>query len=129
LGAPGLALGTTVAALVNLGILRLWFGHVLGQPRKPGWVRDTALLIVANAVLAGVAMGVWHGFMWALNTAPIAWPRGTFRVVHGVALMTTIGSGFMTYVGVLRAFRLRGAEELWELPRKLVRRMRPRSAP
>jgi putative peptidoglycan lipid II flippase len=129
LGAPGLALGTTVAALVNLGILRLWFGRVVGQPRKPGWVRDIALLIVANAVLAGVAMGVWHGFMWVLNAAPIAWPRGTFRVVHGVALMTTIGIGFMTYIGVLRAFRLRGAEELWELPRKLVRRMRPRSAP
>jgi putative peptidoglycan lipid II flippase len=129
LGAPGLALGTTVAALVNLGILRLWFGHVLGQPRKTGWFRDIALLIVANAVLAGVAMGVWHGFMWVLNATPIAWPRGTFRVVHGVALMTTIGIGFMTYIGVLRAFRLRGAEELWELPRKLVRRMRPRSAP
>ena len=126
LGAPGLALGTTVAALVNLGILRLWFGRVLGQPRRPGWLRDIALLIVANAVLAAAAMGAWYGFLRALAAAPIVWPRGIFRVVHGMALLATIAIGFVTYVAVLRLFRLRGAEELWELPRKVVRRFRAR---
>jgi putative peptidoglycan lipid II flippase len=126
LGAPGLALGTTVAALVNLGILRLWFGQVLGRPRKEGWLRDIALMILANAVLAGVAVGVWFGIARALEAAPIAWPRGLFRIVHGVSLLATIAIGFVTYVGVLRLFRLRGAEDLWELPRKVLRRLRPR---
>ena len=126
LGAPGLALGTTVAALVNLGILRLWFGRILGQPHKPGWLRDIALLILANVVLASVAMGVWFGVSRALAAVPIAWPRGIFRVVHGVSLLATIAIGFVTYVGVLRLFRLRGAEDLWELPRKVLRRLRPR---
>jgi len=126
LGAPGLALGTTVAALVNLGILRLWFGRVVGRPRKAGWLRDLALMILANAVLAAVALGAWHGIARALEA--VAWPRGLFRVVHGVALLATITLGFGTYVGVLRLFRVRGAEDLWELPRKVLRRLRPRPA-
>jgi len=125
LGAPGLALGTTVAALVNLGILRLWFGRVVGRPREAGWVRDIALLILANAVLAAVALGAWHGITRALDA--VAWPRGLFRVVHGVSLLATIALCFLTYVAVLRLFRLRGAEELWELPRKVLRRLRPRA--
>jgi putative peptidoglycan lipid II flippase len=128
LGAPGLALGTTVAALVNLGILRLWFGRVCGQTRKAGWLRDIALMVLANAVLAGVAMGVWHGITRALEAAPVAWPRGIFRVVHGVSLLATIAIGFVTYVGILRLFRVRGAEDLWELPRKVIGRLRPRRA-
>jgi putative peptidoglycan lipid II flippase len=127
LGAPGLALGTTVAALVNLGILRLWFGRVLGRPRKEGWLLDMAFMILANAVLAGVVLGVWHGITLALEAAPLAWPRGLLRVVHAVSLLATIAIGFVTYVGVLRLFRLRGAEDLWELPRKVIRRLRPRS--
>jgi hypothetical protein len=52
--------------------------------------------------------------------------RGVFRVVHGVSLLATIAVGFVTYVGVLRLFRLRGAEDLWELPRKVLRRLWPR---
>ena len=119
-------LGTTVAALVNLGILRLWFGRVVGRPRKAGWLRDLALMILANAVLAAVALGAWHGIARALEA--VAWPRGLFRVVHGVALLATITLGFGTYVGVLRLFRVRGAEDLWELPRKVLRRLRPRPA-
>jgi putative peptidoglycan lipid II flippase len=126
LGAPGLALGTTVAALVNLGILRLWFGRVVGRPRQEGWLRDIALLILANTVLAAVAMGAWHGITCALDL--VAWPRGIFRVVHGVSLLATIALCFITYVGVLRLGRLRGAEDLWELPRKVLSRLRPRSA-
>jgi putative peptidoglycan lipid II flippase len=126
LGAPGLALGTTVAALVNLGILRLWFGRALGRQHKAGWLRDIALLVLANAVLAGVVLGAWHGIMIGLEA--VTWPRGIFRVVHGVALLATIAVGFVTYVGVLRLFRVRGAEDLWELPRKVLRRLRPERA-
>jgi putative peptidoglycan lipid II flippase len=123
LGAPGLALGTTVAALVNLTILRLWFARVLGKPGKPGWVRDVASMVVANAVLVLVAIVVWQGAMRGIAALTIPWPRGTFRIVHGLVLFATIGAGFAAYVGCLRLLRVRGAEELWELPRKVLRRL------
>jgi putative peptidoglycan lipid II flippase len=128
LGAPGLALGTTVAALVNLGILRLWFGRVLGQPSRPGRLRDIALMILANIVLAVVTSGAWHGIARGLLAVPLAWPRGIFRLVHGAALLSTIVVGFVSYVGMLRLLRVRGAEDLWELPRKIVRRFWSRPA-
>jgi putative peptidoglycan lipid II flippase len=126
LGAPGLALGTTVAALVNLTILRLWFGRVLGKPGKPGWLRDLALLLVANAVLGMVAFAAWRGAMRGIAALPVHWPRGTFRLVHGVVLLATIGAGFLSYVTCLRVLRVQGADELWELPRKVLRRFRGR---
>jgi putative peptidoglycan lipid II flippase len=123
LGAPGLALGTTVAALVNLTILWLWFGRVLGRPGRAGTVRDIALMLLANAVLAAVAAGIWAGAMHGLAALDIHWPRGVFRLVHGLVLLVTIGAGFMAYVFSLRLFRVSGAEELWDLPRKLLRRL------
>jgi putative peptidoglycan lipid II flippase len=123
LGAPGLALGTTVAALVNLSILRLWFGRILGKPGKPGWRRDVALMIVANAVLGGAAWALWQGLSRGLAAIPIAWPWGTLRLARGLALFATIGAGFSLYVLCLRLMRVQGADELWEMPRKLARRL------
>ena len=123
LGAPGLALGTTVAALVNLTILRLWFGRVFGRSGRSGWLRDMVRMVAANAVLALAAFAVWEGAMRGLAALSIAWPRGIFRVVHGVVLLATIGGGFVAYVTCLRLLRVRGAEELWELPRKVLRRL------
>jgi putative peptidoglycan lipid II flippase len=127
LGAPGLALGTTVAALVNLTILRLWFGHVIGKPNQRGWLRDITLLVLANAVLGVVTFFAWKGAMHALDLLPIAWPRGLMRLIHGLILLATIALGFVTYVACLRLLRLRGAEELWELPRKVLRRFTART--
>jgi len=123
LGAPGLALGTTVAALVNLAILRLWFGRALGRPDRPGWLRDVALILLANAVLAAVAFVLWRGAAYGISALPVAWPRGTFRMVFGLALFATIAAGFLVYALCLRWLRVRGGEEVWELPRKLVRRL------
>jgi putative peptidoglycan lipid II flippase len=128
LGAPGLAFGTTVAALVNLGILRLWFGRVVGRSSKPGWLRDMVLLILANAILGLVTLGVWEGLSRALAALPIVWPWGTFRIAHGVMLFATIAISFATYIACLRLMRLRGSEELSELPRKVLRRFRSRPA-
>jgi putative peptidoglycan lipid II flippase len=127
LGAPGLALGTTVAALVNLTILRLWFGRVLGSPGRPGWLRDLALTVVANVLLAIVAVAAWRGAMRGIAWLPIHWPPGTVRLLHGVAVLATIAAGFIAYVGSLRVLRVRGAEELWQMPRKLLRRLMARS--
>lgn len=125
LGAPGLALGTTVAALVNLAILRTWFGRVLGRSAQPGRWREVGLMAIANAVLGGSAWLLWQGAARVLAMLPrSALPWGTLRLAHGLCLLTTIAVAFMAYVGCLAVFRLRGAEELWRLPRKLVRRLR-----
>ena len=124
LGAPGLALGTTVAALFNLAILRIAFGRVLGRPRAEGFWRDLGWLLVANAVLGIVAVLVWRGALLLLSQLPPTWPRALYRPLHGLALLATIAVAFLTYVAVLRLVRLRGAEDLWQLPRKILRRVR-----
>jgi putative peptidoglycan lipid II flippase len=126
LGAPGLALGTTVGAAVNLAILRLWFGRAVGGAGKPGWLRQVVLMLFANAVLAGVAWGLWAGAMRGLSSLAIPWPRGVSRVVHGILLFATIAAAYAIYVLCLRLLRVRGAEELSELPRKVLRRLRGR---
>jgi putative peptidoglycan lipid II flippase len=125
LGAPGLALGTTVGALVNLTILRLWFGRVLGSPAAPRWWREVGLMTVANVVLGLVALGGWEGASRVLGMVPASfWPWGTHRLAHALLLLATIGVAFLVYVGCLALFRVRGAEELWALPRRILRRFR-----
>lgn len=128
LGAAGLALGTTVAALVNLTILRFWFGRVLGRSSRPGWAGEVARMLLANAVLGVSAAGLWALATHGVSSLPVTWPRGIHRLLHGILLLATIGVGFSIYVFCLRALRVRGAEELWELPRKLLRRLRARAA-
>jgi hypothetical protein len=39
-------------------------------------------------------------------------------------LLATIAFSFLVYVGCLALFRVRGAEELWALPRKIVKKFR-----
>jgi putative peptidoglycan lipid II flippase len=123
LGAPGLALGTTVAALVNLTILRVSFRRVIGRLDKPHWVREIGLLTLANVVLAAVAYGLWQGAAHGIAALPVDWPRGVLRIVHGLTLLATIAGGFLAYVLCLRLLRVQGAQELWEMPRKVVRRL------
>lgn len=125
LGAAGLALGTTVGALVNLGILRVWFAQVLGHSNKPGWWRDIALMVIANGVLGLVAFAAWEGVSRLLAVLPpSAWPWGTFRLAHAVLLFATIGVSFLAYVGCLALFRVKGAEDLWAMPKKILRKVR-----
>jgi len=125
LGAPGLALGTTVGALVNLTILRLWFGRALGKPTASRWARELGLMVLANGVLGVVAFGAWAGAAQLLGMVPAhAWPWGTLRLAHALLLFATIGLAFVAYAGCLALFRVRGAEELWALPRRIARRLR-----
>jgi putative peptidoglycan lipid II flippase len=118
LGAPGLALGTTLAALVNIGVLRLSFRNVVG--RLPGVnVRQLGALLLGNAVLGGVVVAAWMGVEVLIEQVGFGW---TLRVV---GLAAVIPIGFFAYVGVLRVFGYPGAALLWGLPGKLRRRLSP----
>lgn len=123
LGAPGLALGTTLAAGINLAVLRIAFGAVIGPVRRQGRGRDLLVLAVANAALGATAWGAWKLAARALE-AMQAHGIGGAGWVRALLLFAVIGVAFVVYVGMLRLFRLRGAEELWQLPAKIVRRLR-----
>jgi manganese transport protein len=43
-----------------------------------------------------------------------------------MAFVAVIGAAFVVYVGVLRLLRFAGAEELWQMPGKIFRRLRGR---
>ncbi|KIG13877.1 putative peptidoglycan lipid II flippase MurJ [Enhygromyxa salina] len=116
-GAPGLALGTTIGALVNITVLRLGFRRAVGA--LPGVdLRQLAALLVANAVLGGVVFVAWYGVEQVIGQAGFGW---SLRVA-GLAVVIPIG--FFTYVAILRALAYPGAALLWALPSKLWRRIR-----
>lgn len=119
LGTPGLAFGTTLAAIVNIAILRLSFTRVAGPlPGLSG--KQLAALVLANLALAGVVVGA----DFAIGQGIARLPTGTWMArVAGLALVIPLG--FFTYVAVLRAFAYPGAAMLWGLPGKLWRRLRP----
>jgi len=124
LGAPGLALGTTIGALCNLAVLRLWFGRVVGRAPRSGPWHEVARLVLCNMVLAAVALGAWWASSWLLTRAGIAWPWGTRRLAHALLLFATIGAGFVSYGIGLQLLRLPGADEFWELPKRILARLR-----
>jgi hypothetical protein len=117
-------LGTTIGALANLAVLRLWFGRVVGRAPRPGRWHEVARLVLCNAVLAVVVAAAWWASSWLLTRAGIAWPWGTRRLAHALLLFATIGAGFVSYGLGLKLLRLPGADEMWELPRRIVARLR-----
>jgi putative peptidoglycan lipid II flippase len=124
LGAAGLAIGTTVGALVNLMVLRLFFVRFVGRPSRSGWVRDTFLLFLANGLLALVAGACWKwGVGWLVHL-PIAWPFGLKRAIHGIGLFVTIGVAFLAYVAMLKGLKVQGAADLWDMPGRILRKFR-----
>ena len=125
LGAPGLALGTTLAAVINLVFLRVSFLAAVGRARRTGWGRDLLVLALANAALGGTAWGAWRLAARGLGEwqARSGHPGG---FVRAALLFAVIGVAFVVYVGALRVLRYRGAEELWQLPIKVARRLRGR---
>jgi putative peptidoglycan lipid II flippase len=116
LGAPGLALGTTLAALFNISILRLSFARVVGP--LPGVdLRQLGALVIGNVVLGVIVFAAWSGIEMLVERVELAW---SLRLA-GLALVVPIG--FFTYVGLLRAMNYPGAALLWGLPGKLWRRL------
>jgi putative peptidoglycan lipid II flippase len=125
LGAPGLALGTTLSAVINLLVLRLAFAGAVGPMKRPGKARDLAVLAIASAALAGAAAGAWRGATLLLAGMQ-ARGMGGVGLVRALLLFAVIGAAFLVYVGVLRALRFAGADELWQMPAKIARRLRGR---
>ena len=119
LGAPGLAFGTSLAAIVNFGILRLSFSRLAGSPHRPGWFRDLAALALANVGLGAAAWGVW-----TLAVRFLAPATGHLRGgLAALALAISIAVGFLIYVRLLRWLGYPGGADLAELPLRVLRRM------
>ncbi|MEZ4453580.1 MAG: murein biosynthesis integral membrane protein MurJ [Nannocystaceae bacterium] len=127
LGAPGLALGTSLGALVNLLILRIAFGRVTSSSVVRGRRRDLASLLLANALLAGVvAGGHWAaeiGLRWAQENSP-----ALVGGLRAALLLALIGAAFVVYTAVLRRLEYPGAALLASLPTRLLGRLRPRAS-
>jgi putative peptidoglycan lipid II flippase len=121
LRAPGLALGTTLAALVNLAILRLAFWKVVGRAPPGRAARDRISTVVATAALGLVAAGAWHLARRVLASMP----RGV-GAARAVLLFATIALAFVVYAAVLRLTGHPAAVDLWRLPGKVLRRLRGR---
>jgi putative peptidoglycan lipid II flippase len=125
LGAPGLALGTTIAALVNLFILRVASRRVIGRSVSSGG-GERLSVVVASVALGLVAVaGKW------LSTPALAAVAGhTPRVVgaaRGLLLLAIITVSFVVYVIVLRLLGHPAARELWRLPARVAGRLRARA--
>ncbi|MCX4241374.1 murein biosynthesis integral membrane protein MurJ [Paraliomyxa miuraensis] len=123
LGAPGIALGTGLGALANVLVLRVAFARIIGPLPVPDRARRLGALLVANAILAAVAWGGWWlAQQLAARAGSTTWPV----LVLAPVLLVIIGAGFFTYAGVLRALGYPGAQLLWSMPGKLLRRGRAR---
>ena len=119
LGGPGLAFGTSLAAMVNFGILRLGFSRLAGSPHRPGWLRDLGMLVLANVVLGLVAGGIWRGAVRVFS--PV---EGHLRGwLAAVFLALAIAVGFLVYVRLLRWLRYPGGDELGQMPMRVLRRL------
>lgn len=126
LGAPGLALGTSLAALVNLGLLRLFFARTIGGLGRPGRARRLGVLLLANAALAGVVWAGWRGSA-ALLAGPLApAPRALRFAVETSLLLAVIAVGFVAFAAIVRAGEYPGGAQLWGLPAAALRRLRRR---
>jgi putative peptidoglycan lipid II flippase len=118
LGTPGLALGTTLAAVVNFAILRLSFSRLAGSPHRTGWLRDLVGLVVANTALAAAAYGTWMAGV-RLYAGADQHLRGPLASLW---LTAAILVGFVVYVILLRLFRYPGADDLAKMPLRILRR-------
>ncbi len=123
LGAPGLALGTSLGALANIAILRIAFARVVGASNAEGRSRQLFHLVFANAVMGGAIVLAW----WPVSLG-LQWAREHTTGLEGgllaVALFIIIGGGFLLYTAILSHLGFPGADLLAQLPGKLIRRLR-----
>ncbi|MBL4689323.1 MAG: polysaccharide biosynthesis C-terminal domain-containing protein [Nannocystaceae bacterium] len=118
LGAPGIALGTGLAAVVNLSVLRLSFRRVLGPMPGEQRLRHGVGLAVANVLMAAVVFAGWE--LLAPLVAAMHGMAATAAL--GVALLVLVGCGFAVFAATLNAAGYPSADALWRIPKKLLRR-------
>jgi putative peptidoglycan lipid II flippase len=124
LGAPGIALGTSLGAIANLVVLRLAFRRVVGQLPRPRWLRNLAALAVANLAMAVVVWAAWEGVEHGLATLSLGRPLAFITMV--MALGVVVGIGFVVFVGLCRTFGYPAADALWRMPMAIARKLRGR---
>lgn len=119
LEAPGIALGTTIGALVNLAVLRFAFTAGVAAIPRAGATRNMGALVLANLLLAAIAIAglsagrlVHDANAWTLRVVDVA-------VVAGVGVV-----GVLAFAWVLRKMGYPGAERLFGM---LARRRRSRA--
>jgi len=128
LGPPGLALGTSIGALVNLALLRAFYRREIGGLARPGRWRELGVLAAANAALGAVVWAAWLGASTVLAGPLAALPRLLRALVGAGALGIVIALGFVAFAAIVRAGRYPGGAQLWGMPGGLVRRLRRQRA-
>lgn len=122
LGAPGLALGTTLGVATNMVILRWRFTTTMASPLTSGWGRQFVGLCLANGILAGVILAAQWGLP-QIFASGFTLGRGS---LGAGALLVTITVAFVVYAWLLGRLGYPGAGELTTLPGKILRRLRPK---
>ncbi len=124
LGAPGLALGTTVGATVNVTILRIAYDRSVAPLPREGALRRALALVVGNVVMGALLFGIAaSGDLVALSIAVPRW------LVDVVVVGLAIPAGFVAFAVVLRELDYPGAADLLALPGRIAQRVRGRGAP
>ncbi|MEM6991838.1 MAG: murein biosynthesis integral membrane protein MurJ [Myxococcota bacterium] len=118
LGPPGIALGTGLGALVNLIVLRISFRRVLGPLPASRRVAHGSTLLAANVAMGAVVFGGW--MVAAPWLEPVSGALGTTALA--VALAVLVGAGFAVFAAIAGAFGYPGADALWRIPKKILRR-------
>ncbi|MGB1699656.1 MAG: lipid II flippase MurJ, partial [Nannocystaceae bacterium] len=102
LGAPGLALGTSLGAFANVAVLRWSMHHKVGPLGALGArAGEVARVVLAAAVMGTTAFGVWR------VVEPWVEPEGVLaRLLSlGLALTLTLGLAGAAYLAVLAGLR------------------------
>ena len=108
-GHVGLAIGTSLAAIVNFSVLAFAFQRSVGGLASRALLAPFARIVAASAVMAAV--------VWFVSTRVEAGIGGAGMAVFGVKAFLPIAAGALVYFGAARLF---GVEEA----RLLVRRFR-----
>jgi putative peptidoglycan lipid II flippase len=113
LGAPGIAFGTTIGALVNVAVLRVAFARAVGPLPRVGIVRNGCALVLGNLVLAALA----YGGLWAIDRAPVggSW---TMRLVDAGVVAAVGLVGVVGYAITLARVGYPGADRLLAILRR-----------
>ena len=116
LGAPGIALGTALGALVNLVILRTVFDRAIAPLPNQGRWKGVAALVVANALLGGLA-GLGAEGIERLRLSEL-YSAFVWKSLLAGALIAVIALSAFAYAMVLKAWSYPGAQLLlfWRRP-------------